>query len=98
MCGIVGYVGEKQALQVVVDGLRRMEYRGYDSAGVAVVADHELDTRKKAGKLANLETLLGMRVKVTFDGSKGALTVYYSSLDQLDGLLSRITHGGSQGS
>ncbi|MFN8155802.1 MAG: glutamine--fructose-6-phosphate transaminase (isomerizing) [Candidatus Nanopelagicales bacterium] len=59
MCGIVGYVGEKQALQVVVDGLRRMEYRGYDSAGVAVVADHELDTRKKAGKLANLETLLG---------------------------------------
>ncbi len=59
MCGIVGYVGEKQALQVVVDGLRRMEYRGYDSAGIAVVADGELDTRKKAGKLANLETLLG---------------------------------------
>ena len=59
MCGIVGYVGEKQALQVVVDGLRRMEYRGYDSAGVAVVSDGELDTRKKAGKLANLETLLG---------------------------------------
>ncbi|MBI1376943.1 MAG: glutamine--fructose-6-phosphate transaminase (isomerizing) [Frankiales bacterium] len=59
MCGIVGYVGEKQALQVVVDGLRRLEYRGYDSAGVAVVADGELDTRKKAGKLANLESLLG---------------------------------------
>jgi len=59
MCGIVGYVGEKQALQVVVDGLRRLEYRGYDSAGVAVVADGVLDTRKKAGKLANLETLLG---------------------------------------
>ncbi len=59
MCGIVGYVGEKQALQVVVDGLRRMEYRGYDSAGIAVVADSELETRKKAGKLANLETLLG---------------------------------------
>ncbi len=59
MCGIVGYVGEKQALQVVVDGLRRMEYRGYDSAGVAVVCDDELETRKKAGKLANLETLLG---------------------------------------
>jgi glutamine---fructose-6-phosphate transaminase (isomerizing) len=59
MCGIVGYVGEKQALQVVVDGLRRLEYRGYDSAGVAVVADRVLDIRKKAGKLANLETLLG---------------------------------------
>ncbi len=59
MCGIVGYVGEKQALSVVVEGLRRLEYRGYDSAGVAVVSDGVLDTRKKAGKLANLETLLG---------------------------------------
>ena len=59
MCGIVGYVGEKQALEVVVEGLRRLEYRGYDSAGVAVVADGKLDTRKKAGKLANLESLLG---------------------------------------
>ena len=59
MCGIVGYVGDKQALRVVVDGLRRMEYRGYDSAGIAIVADGVLDTRKKAGKLANLESLLG---------------------------------------
>ena len=59
MCGIVGYVGEKQALSVVVDGLRRLEYRGYDSAGVAVVCDGSLETRKKAGKLANLESLLG---------------------------------------
>jgi glucosamine--fructose-6-phosphate aminotransferase (isomerizing) len=59
MCGIVGYVGEKQALSVVVDGLRRLEYRGYDSAGVAVVSEGVLDSRKKAGKLANLETLLG---------------------------------------
>ena len=59
MCGIVGYVGEKQALEVVVDGLRRMEYRGYDSAGIAVVVGDHLDIRKKAGKLANLESLLG---------------------------------------
>ncbi len=59
MCGIVGYVGEKQALEVVVEGLRRLEYRGYDSAGVAVVADGRLHVRKKAGKLANLESLLG---------------------------------------
>lgn len=59
MCGIVGYVGEKQALEVVVEGLRRLEYRGYDSAGVAVVSDDRLETRKKAGKLANLEVLLG---------------------------------------
>lgn len=59
MCGIVGYVGEKQALEVVVEGLRRLEYRGYDSAGVAVIADGRLHVRKKAGKLANLESLLG---------------------------------------
>ena len=59
MCGIVGYVGEKQALEVVVEGLRRLEYRGYDSAGVAVVTGDHLDVRKKAGKLVNLETLLG---------------------------------------
>ena len=59
MCGIVGYVGSKQALEVVVAGLRRLEYRGYDSAGVAVVVDAHLETRKKAGKLNNLEVLLG---------------------------------------
>ena len=59
MCGIVGYVGQKQALDIVVTGLRRMEYRGYDSAGVAVLVDDRLEVRKKAGKLANLETLLG---------------------------------------
>ena len=59
MCGIVGYVGEKQALSVVVEGLRRLEYRGYDSAGVAVVSGNRLESRKKAGKLANLEVLLG---------------------------------------
>ena len=55
MCGIVGYVGPKQALDVVIEGLRRLEYRGYDSAGIAVVVDHGIETRKKAGKLANLE-------------------------------------------
>ena len=55
MCGIVGYVGPKTALDVVLEGLRRLEYRGYDSAGVAVVADGALTSRKKAGKLGNLE-------------------------------------------
>ncbi len=59
MCGIVGYVGQKQALEIVVAGLRRLEYRGYDSAGIAVLADGELQVRKRAGKLSNLETLLG---------------------------------------
>ena len=58
MCGIVGYVGGKAALDVVVEGLRRLEYRGYDSAGVAIVADETLHVAKKAGKLGNLEKLL----------------------------------------
>ncbi len=55
MCGIVGYVGPRQAEKVVVDGLRRMEYRGYDSAGVALVAEGQIAAAKKAGKLKNLE-------------------------------------------
>jgi len=57
MCGIVGYVGPDQALPIVMEGLRRLEYRGYDSAGIAVV-DGVLTVRKRAGKLAELEALL----------------------------------------
>ncbi|KQX81533.1 glutamine--fructose-6-phosphate transaminase (isomerizing) [Streptomyces clavifer] len=55
MCGIVGYVGGQSAQDVVVAGLKRLEYRGYDSAGVAVLADGGLAGAKKAGKLLNLE-------------------------------------------
>ena len=58
MCGIVGYVGEQQALEVVVDGLRRLEYRGYDSAGVSILDGSGLHVERKAGKLANLEKVL----------------------------------------
>jgi len=58
MCGIVGYVGPQNALDVVLEGLRRLEYRGYDSAGVAVLAEGGQATAKKAGKLANLEKAL----------------------------------------
>ncbi|NVI89675.1 glutamine--fructose-6-phosphate transaminase (isomerizing) [Actinomadura sp. BRA 177] len=58
MCGIVGYVGGRPALDVVVGGLARLEYRGYDSAGVAVLADGKLATAKRAGKLANLRAAL----------------------------------------
>ena len=62
MCGIVGYVGRQDALEVVVDGLRRLEYRGYDSAGVAVLSgDGVLAVERKAGKLANLEKVLAER-------------------------------------
>jgi glucosamine--fructose-6-phosphate aminotransferase (isomerizing) len=61
MCGIVGYVGPKQALEVVIEGLRRLEYRGYDSAGVAILTADGLATDKRAGKLVNLEGSLSGR-------------------------------------
>ncbi|WP_042801568.1 glutamine--fructose-6-phosphate transaminase (isomerizing) [Streptomyces sp. C] len=61
MCGIVGYVGAQPALDVVIAGLKRLEYRGYDSAGVAVLADGALANVKKAGKLVNLEKELVSR-------------------------------------
>jgi glucosamine--fructose-6-phosphate aminotransferase (isomerizing) len=58
MCGIVGYVGSKQALDVVMDGLARLEYRGYDSAGAAVLGGGKLASAKRAGKLSNLRDAL----------------------------------------
>ena len=58
MCGIVGYVGTKPLLPVLMEGLRRLEYRGYDSAGVAVVHDGEMHIRRSAGKLSNLDDVL----------------------------------------
>ncbi|SDC00008.1 glutamine--fructose-6-phosphate transaminase [Raineyella antarctica] len=58
MCGIVGYAGPRSAREVVVEGLRRLEYRGYDSAGVAVVSDGRIFSDKRSGKLVNLEMAL----------------------------------------
>ncbi|MCX4883002.1 glutamine--fructose-6-phosphate transaminase (isomerizing) [Streptomyces sp. NBC_00847] len=69
MCGIVGYVGPQSALEVVMAGLKRLEYRGYDSAGVAVLADGGLAAAKRAGKLVNLEKELVERPLPT--GSTG---------------------------
>ena len=58
MCGIIGYIGQKQVLPILIDGLRRLEYRGYDSAGVAVVRNGTIELRRSAGKLARLEEVI----------------------------------------
>ncbi len=58
MCGIVGYIGPRQGPDVVLGGLRRLEYRGYDSAGIAVIDGEAIDIRRDVGKLGNLEALL----------------------------------------
>ena len=72
MCGIVGYVGHQSARDVVVDALRRMEYRGYDSAGIALVDGvGKLTVRRRAGRLANLESALADTEPTALAGSTG---------------------------
>ncbi len=68
MCGIIGYIGPKPVVPVILDGLKRLEYRGYDSAGIAVVNCGEMDVRRSAGKLANLELAIA---KTPLDGQYG---------------------------
>ncbi|HJY63794.1 MAG TPA: glutamine--fructose-6-phosphate transaminase (isomerizing) [Ignavibacteria bacterium] len=58
MCGIIAYLGNKAALPIVINGLKKLEYRGYDSAGIAVMSDGEISVRKKAGKVTDLEKIL----------------------------------------
>src|SRR6202453_4774595 len=72
MCGIVGYVGHQPAVDVVVEALRRMEYRGYDSSGVALVdGNGKLTVRRRAGRLANLESALAETDPAALTGSTG---------------------------
>ena len=61
MCGIVGYVGPREASPILVAGLRKLEYRGYDSAGLAAFTDHHVEVRRCVGKLDNLAALLRER-------------------------------------
>jgi glucosamine--fructose-6-phosphate aminotransferase (isomerizing) len=69
MCGIVGYVGNKQVVPLIIDGLRKLEYRGYDSAGIAVVNEgHNLEIRRAEGKLRNLEETIRLS---PIDGTYG---------------------------
>jgi glucosamine--fructose-6-phosphate aminotransferase (isomerizing) len=68
MCGIVGYIGSRETAKILIEGLKRLEYRGYDSAGIAVFHQGKVEIRRKEGKLARLEELIG---KETFDGKVG---------------------------
>ena len=65
MCGIFGYIGHQQALPILVEGLRRLEYRGYDSTGVAVEHDGTIQTHKTVGKVADLKAILPEQVPGT---------------------------------
>src|ERR1700687_5767824 len=68
MCGIVGYIGPREAVPIIVDGLKRLEYRGYDSAGVAVLENGCLAGRRDSGKLRNLEEVLKLNPVEGFFG------------------------------
>ncbi len=68
MCGIVGYIGKRNTCSVLLEGLKRLEYRGYDSAGVAIFHDGKIAVRRCQGKLCNLESLLS---NASFDGDAG---------------------------
>ncbi|MDW8041172.1 MAG: class II glutamine amidotransferase, partial [Nitrososphaerota archaeon] len=62
MCGIIGYIGERNAVEVVLEGLKRLEYRGYDSAGIAYICNSSINTVKCKGKIRNLEALVNSQI------------------------------------
>ena len=65
MCGIVGYVGGQQAYPIIVKGLHRLEYRGYDSAGIAIGTENQLNIYKQTGKVSDLEDFT--KEKISFN-------------------------------
>ena len=75
MCGIVGYIGPRPILPILVEGLKRLEYRGYDSAGVSVVERGTLKTEKTEGKLSNLERLMAGNGDLGRHGGLGSVGI-----------------------
>src|SRR5437867_11234285 len=69
MCGIVGYTGARDAAPLLLEGLKRLEYRGYDSAGIAVVADGRIEEHKAPGKISALQKELGAALPAGHAGS-----------------------------
>ena len=67
MCGIVGYVGERPCRDLLIAGLEKLEYRGYDSAGISLLADGEIDTVRAVGNLANLRAAVGLDADTRLD-------------------------------
>ena len=68
MCGIIGVIGKNNAQNLLLDGLKRLAYRGYDSSGIATLINSKIDKRRAKGKISNLEKLL---IKDPLDGSIG---------------------------
>ena len=68
MCGIIGYIGKEPAVPILIEGLKKLEYRGYDSSGVAVLQNGKIEVRRAVGKLQNLETLLRDETLTGSDG------------------------------
>lgn len=62
MCGIVGYIGERDCINILIDGLKRLEYRGYDSSGISIIHENRLKTFKKAGKIIEMEAIVPKRI------------------------------------
>src|SRR5687767_11310217 len=71
MCGIVGYVGNRSAADILIQGLKRLEYRGYDSAGVALLLGNEIEIVKSEGRLKNVENLLNGKATLYLNSKCG---------------------------
>jgi glucosamine--fructose-6-phosphate aminotransferase (isomerizing) len=81
MCGIVGYVGSKKVVPVIIEGLRKLEYRGYDSAGIAVVGiGGKLHLQRASGKLRNLEEVLKNSPMTRDENDPASMTLYEKSV------------------